>query len=686
MQKTTIQGNNLSITDISKLPMTILPIGNSTQKTSDGRNILDIDSSERYVPNSTSFNIIDKNKVSVISDNNATTSFVSFPINVKSNTDYTFSGIANIISNSVTEANSIYVKVREEKNSGNWVSSGQALIDKNNTGYQNLSLTFNTGNFTVVWVWLYIKSSPVSGIVNINFFDLQVEEGTEKTNPEEFGISPSLGNPSKIENLGDNINFINENEPLNYNTYGSSLDNTVLQENSSSLGFLFECEPNTTYYFSRINTNGNRFRAFCFDEDPTKNLSAVSTNGFWNDEVAGYNGLRSSFTTTSNSRYIYLFVSNGTTAINNKYKAELNGFTPYSPYNCGSIGVYKYNMNIANIEEIYENMKNYRSSACNRIVLEDKNCIRFSNTVYRPDQGFNLINYKYKENTSYTIRGLFKKETESSSGTLYFQVEYTDGTRQGTNSNDNDWVELKLVTDSSKTIKNVGFSYGTSAYWLLDESSIFISKGDVSNYIEQQGKQETLSLQEGQKLMLGDYPADDGIHHVRKQVELNGTEDWRLSGKQFTKCASFYLPGAPLGRSSKRSSMMCNQFIFNDTAYNDGLDIECITNNGISDSSQDLIVINVSKDKLSEVSVDGFKSLLADQKAKNMPVIVEFELGNEIIDPYVQQQELEYNNLNSVSPYFPVTNIRITPDIGKCRSKLLFSRRTGGRNNESYMG
>ena len=81
---------------------------------------------------------------------------------------------------------------------------------------------------------------------------------------------------------------------------------------------------------------------------------------------------------------------------------------------------------------------------------------------------------------------------------------------------------------------------------------------------------------QGQKLMQGDYLADDGIHHTRKQIVFNGKEEWKLGGRQFDKCMTFYVYARD---GNTRGAKICNLFKFDDMAYIDRKDTECITNN-----------------------------------------------------------------------------------------------------------
>lgn len=81
---------------------------------------------------------------------------------------------------------------------------------------------------------------------------------------------------------------------------------------------------------------------------------------------------------------------------------------------------------------------------------------------------------------------------------------------------------------------------------------------------------------QGQRLMEGDYLAEDGIHHTRKQIVFNGKEKWKLGGRQFDKCMTFYVYARD---GNTRGAKICNLFKFDDMAYIDKKDTECITNN-----------------------------------------------------------------------------------------------------------
>ena len=326
------------------------------------------------------------------------------------------------------------------------------------------------------------------------------------------------------------------------------------------------------------------------------------------------------------------------------------------------------NKNLANPEEVWKNMHAHKASSCSQVIEDGRDCILFANSQFRGDvdNPFNLINYKYKENTAYTIRAMVKAASipENSSGSLTFQLIYSDGTlemhflRADQASN---FTELRVVSASDKTLLRVAFSYGTSNQWYIDKSSIFITEGDITDYVEYKGQNYKFPLEEGQRLMLGDYLAEDGIHHVRKQIELDGTENWQLRYTNETN-SSFscnLAKGYPIKTDIQALCSNYKYFGTIDTAsaiaYIEELGFALYYNK--DSSSNTPLYINSS-----ETTLEAFKSYLAQQKEAGTPVILEYELAEEEIEAYTPEQQEAYNKIvQTAKSYKNVTNI-YSPD------------------------
>ena len=672
---TTDKQKSLHITDSSNLGAKILPFGNREQETRSGKNILNINSSELYKPNSTTIKI-EENKINVTSNNNPVTSFASIPIDVEPNTDYMFSGIAKVVSNSLVGATSSYVKVREEKNSGSWVSGGQASISQNNTQNQELSFTFNSGEHTRVWLWLYIKTGDATGIISVDFSDLQVEKGTEQTEYEKYGESPSSQFPSPIKNVGDNINLINEENLLNYTPYGATVTSTVIQASTTRRGYLFECKPNTAYTIQRGDTTAPVFIAFCFDENPIENLQAKSTNGAYADTLAGPVDKKITFKTTANSKYIYVVTSTNEYTTPSVKAEEGEIATSYSPYNCGNIGISVFNKNWADGNRLAEEMKSFSSTASEEVV-DGRQCVKFENSHFLKQDGFKGLKNNYKENTQYTISIQVRVTDVSvtSGKTLYLQIYDKQGNMIGfknTEAKGKEWITLSYTMPKNTTLSYIAFSFGTFAYWYLDKDSIQIyeatDEGDCPVY---EGQKIVFPLEEGQRLMLGDYLGEDEkIHHVRKQISLDETKDWKQSS---VISSVFYLDlEENITQDTTKFSLICNQYVYGgileDTVSN-------AKNNeiyGFISNSTLLKRIVLRNDNFTDLQ--SFKNSLSEQKG--IPLILEFNLAEEETEDFTEEQKTVFEQLQNCDMYKPITNITTEDNMALIEAQYIADTKT----------
>lgn len=191
----------------------------------------------------------------------------------------------------------------------------------------------------------------------------------------------------------------------------------------------------------------------------------------------------------------------------------------------------------------------------------------------------------------------------------------------------------------------------------IDNLQIQLEPGTTAtNYVEHQEQLITFPLAQGQKLMLGDYLADDGIHHVRKQIELDGTENWQLRYKNETN-SSFscnLAKGYPIKADIQA---LCSNYKYFGTinsvsamAYIEELGFALYYNK--DSPSNTPLYINSS-----ETTLEAFKSYLAQQKQAGTPVIVEYELAEEEIEAYTPEQQEAYNQLKQLTAYEEETNV-----------------------------
>ena len=173
----------------------------------------------------------------------------------------------------------------------------------------------------------------------------------------------------------------------------------------------------------------------------------------------------------------------------------------------------------------------------------------------------------------------------------------------------------------------------------------------ATDYIEHEEQEITFPLSQGQKMYDGDYLADDGIHHVRKQIELDGTESWNILNwsTPHTKTTIFYSEALIAKRNN--SIRLCNYFKrVENTAENLDKDEEyCLS------AVTGAIYICISN----EIATTGeqLNTWLAQKKQEGKPLIAEYTLIEEEIDPYTEAQQEAYDKLNEIMTYYPVTNV-----------------------------
>ena len=202
------------------------------------------------------------------------------------------------------------------------------------------------------------------------------------------------------------------------------------------------------------------------------------------------------------------------------------------------------------------------------------------------------------------------------------------------------------------------------------EVRISIQSVDTNaDYEDGQNQQYVFPLQEGQRLHEEDYLADDGIHHKRKKIELDGTENWfqHPTSKVFGLSVSdIDVEGA--FNSSAKIIVMSNYFKASKyyQLYYGEVD-EAISGH---DSNQ---AIEIRATRFA--TIDNLKTWLAQKKAEGNPVIVEYDLKEEEIEAYTDEQQTIRNLMQNVALYEGTNNIfctnEITPTLEVETSKLV---------------
>lgn len=161
-----------------------------------------------------------------------------------------------------------------------------------------------------------------------------------------------------------------------------------------------------------------------------------------------------------------------------------------------------------------------------------------------------------------------------------------------------------------------------------------------TDFVEHKEQTITFPLAQNQKMYEGSETEDDGIHHKRKQIELDGTENWQVINENV-----FYLT---LNDIKISSTALMTHFKYTQKILTNLLDNEFTTRAGAGNS------IWIKKE---EMTLETFKSFLAQQQTVGTPVILEYELETEEIEAYTEEQQTAYNQLQNAKTYKTVTNV-----------------------------
>ena len=169
---------------------------------------------------------------------------------------------------------------------------------------------------------------------------------------------------------------------------------------------------------------------------------------------------------------------------------------------------------------------------------------------------------------------------------------------------------------------------------------------NATDYTAHEQQTITFPLAEGQKLYKGDYPADDGIHHKRKQITI--TEDMLIQGIVTTHTNLDYIrikkPTDFAGYNNPKANISLISFAkeFTDWTFDSANYINKYT----CRLQYAYFMLGIEKG-----------TTYAEIKDKLIGQTIEYELAEEEIEPYTKEQQEAYNKLQNVLSYYNVTNV-----------------------------
>ena len=596
--KATEKGSNITLENAKKGKMQIMPIGNTTQDTFTGKNLFNKYGDFNYPDNSSYTNATTLLEDGTIKTNANAAANISRGVRLllKPNTTYVVSG--KLISSTGINDNLAYIQVRGYTT---WWTSLQSYRISS-TGY--FTFTFDSSNCTG-WFLSLNTVGDVGTRYEAIFDEIQIEEGSTATSYEPYtgGIaSPNPDYPQPIKNVtGNNVvkiggkNLWDEEWELgniNNDTGGLENSDTFIRTKN-----YIEILPNTSYY--RTSTV-EATRIFYYD----------SLYNYMSNTIVSAAG--ETFTTPNNAKYIK-FKQYGTAYNNDICITKGTTSTEYEPY----IEPIEKELNLSgkNLAQIRNNLQPFGGSVTATKIIYNDTGTRKSSLL------------KIEPNTQYTIY----RQKSISGGTLQSKTRYF-------------FYDTKPIIDSTLSIGGNYLPDGlsnfitvittpaTAQYLIIQWTMDNIDAGNCAIY-KGSYTLETLPKYEpyyNYTLMKDDYITEDCvIHHKRKKMILDGSEDWIDYVSQTTGLYKAYSESKKINSLFTAENSKCSHFKTSSV-------IATMTSEFFS-ATKYAIYIGISTEIASNATE--LKKYILQQYNNGTPVIIEYELiaeETEIIPDTIQ--------------------------------------------------
>lgn len=645
----TAEGKNIYIDDASAEPLIdIMLEGESQQETRSGKNLL---------------------------DNTATTK-ISNGITFTVNSDKT----VNVNGTNDTSANSSLIINRYDLSPGTYILNGCPSGGASNTyrlaiqetgSYSilgSIDIGNGSGEFTIdtttkVQIAIFIQKGLT--INNLLFKPMLREATIADDTYEQYGASPSLDYLSEIENLeGENIcPSLNTTRTINGVTFTKNKDGSITMNGTATAKTTYPINVNTTTNTRTVLLKANsKYRMLSSYES-----GKYTTQVFYlkNNVMTYSSSLIETVEETKVGMYITVYkdaVLDNVTIYPQITKGE--EYKPYVPYN--SLEFKDVGSNVLELSK--------GTVTLNSVTLtSDGETITINGTVSGNYPAVKLTNGLKAATSLETLVNNYISERVA-------QLEdIKDCTIQSIISGGSSTF-TPYIGSYNKTVRELWYGIGTPAKTIQTSSTsliaiylggkgstynnykikIGINKGTVAKAYEPYQEQKVdFPLSEGQKLMEGSYLADDGIHHVRKQVVLTGTENWNL---YLNKTKTFKLSISPWSYSG-----VCTHYQGIISSF---FDVKA----GIYLSGSAMVII--SDPRFS--TVEEFKTYLAEQYSAGTPVTFEYIMmtnNSKIVEkivPYTDDQKEAWEKLRHFTLFRGINNITSTAN-----AKITYVRDNG---------
>lgn len=480
----------------------------------------------------------------------------------------------------------------------------------------------------------------------------QLEEGTEATEFEPYGASPSPDYPSDIRNVGDNINLANISEE----NHTEEINSATIKNSTITFSKNGYTRDVTMYTGTNIGV-GDYFKisnlvigeAYTINYEDDGNFTNIRL--YKKDKSTELKRLEGEYTFVAEEHEVYFrtWTTAGVKATLSKVQLKKGStLIGYSEYGCGSVGLRAENGgNIFNpLKAIICTISNWETTTIpnttnnTSVTIDENYCLTGTASSYlvlvcpfKFIKGRTIYNKGYAGITIYDNNG---KNISLGDNNTYTPSTTFEG-----------YLGIRIEKNAKTDGKYVVFTYNNEI-----------------SYTPYQEQRVAFPLSKGQLLHKGDYLAEDGIHQVRKTYVITGKESWALDSAADKTNTSLFNLNTVIDENMKLATddtqhIICNSFI---TLASYSKDQESIYLNPSS-----YLRIRINKDRLTSSTSTNFKAYLQEQYANGTPVTVEYELAEEIVTPYTEEQKEAYYQLQHLLMYEGYTSIEcideIKPDI-----------------------
>ena len=457
---------------------------------------------------------------------------------------------------------------------------------------------------------IYLTFYPANTSIQDIFDTYNIMVSTDNVNYEPFTPnSPSPDYPSEIHSVADDVNL---------------LENMTIYNSNHYISPLLKLNPGTyTFNYTGDSAPGIYIR---------KNDGSNPTNGTVVDQKYTANNITFSISETGNY-YIHLYSSTiwEQLTMNNPKLQKGSISTPYSPYNQGTVTIKQRGKNLLNVESIL--------------------ALKGSKTI---DLDLEAGSYTLSLSNWSTTGGNVKSQ---------ITFNYIDGTTLDVTI----WPSTKIysLTFTKKVISVKIFSNttdGNSGAITTTYTNLMLEKGSQStNYEPYQGNDYTIQTEPLRSLPNGvkDTIEADGIHRRVGRIVLDGTE-YCANYVNSTYAFAVFLPvGIPdIKHLASVDRVLCShlQHTILNNIYSKR---ETQDNNLISTQGTRSFAIMINN----YTSTTELQTYLAQQYANGTPVIIQYELAEEIIEPLTQNQATTMLDIIKTGSYEGTTNIYTDEDV-----------------------